>query len=1148
MAYTGYGASSQLGRKEGSVVYAPNGTKYALANEHGSYCRAGFVPIETLKQCTEAAAAAGLTMQGPTEFDGTVVSRARSVPGCYLDSGLEAFGMSRASGVDSSWTEPFGVTLSQYGTDMVVFNARTVNTMDPLEQHMFNSSKSWARGRVICVERNKLVAEWDKGQFAHQSRPRFVTMATAGVGCPDTYTQVSSVRQCKEAYEAAVVNPNTLHLVTTRWVDTYNILGGDSIGIIGGCVRIVTDATVPGSRKIFQYAVNYAPKSLPLHGSAYNTQTSLNGTAVCVISEAYDPAAMPEFVPNSGGGAITSILSGTSNLVSSASSVVTAKTTMVSVTVRLELVGILSTQIADTELSLLSTTAALAIGVESDKTRAQLAPVQPDGAIPQRTAIDLYFELDRESLALTMQKADLVTRAENDSKSQFVIALQSRAAEESVDNFANIQSASFDPPDIEGTGRGYYAVSTLSVDIDSSNVLDRTMSWQSRCYCEGTEDRICHSQLDRFELRVDVAHFTEMTNDVDLLTFEPSPTSSEECFRRCAEGQLCIAVFYMETPTEHLSRCLYSKTLDTLLHVRVDSAGTVRMRAKINACPTLHIDNVELCYDGTNGRDCARISGNFNAHEPHTTVSNNPASFVASSFVGSDGTNEGRFSITPVGNVSQCWAHSMGRDVVLCADGALEPMAFTGTNDCTAPVRRNGTHPSNRARCPTNAPYMCAHRHSGETDHRCVAQPAECAVFGGVRGCGSMYYDAVGAPGFEAAPLNATAPSYTYLKEASENTQVKIGSVSRCGGVFTDAGYDHVLFDMPNCLNGFGCCLKDSDDRGANVTLDQFAESQCQCPALADPVHAAVYNGSLADTCHLPASSWPKCIGECVDAREECMYYIRNTETDECFLCHSSSAYQDAPGWEYTMPNAPLYKDSADKFQLSSLSKHCKRDSDSAMCGHTFAFHNGFSEVVDASSTTPGSWYSHVRSFIDSDDSFETCPPGYRALTTSLGFNEGTILLNCERAARAFARLTPNNVLNTQGDVYLSTVQMIDECDCSVPTGCSVFRVYGQIALRYRPKPTHCSCEGSVPMATGFEGSGLNVSVLTASVLYQLSARVPDTEICVLSVQGTRTALSPMDVVGTNGNVLEQHRRVLLFRTKDGHCFPHKAATIQTTG
>ena len=570
---------------------------------------------------------------------------------------------------------------------------------------------------------------------------------------------------------------------------------------------------------------------------------------------------------------------------------------------------------------------------------------------------------------------------------------------------------------------------TFDVSPKSNSIpTERQMWWQSLCECEGS-DGGCTSQdsLELFEFRISSSYMgsqgvEESLGWTHVMVPIPGPTLLQECVDACASRMDCLVMMYIEVPSPWmneklvngaLSRCNYYRHFEALESMTLDDIGGIRVRAKMNACPMVHLSHVRVCHTGeeASSDECLKLTDDYNTENFYIRHSNNASAFHYST----DRISEPSFTLpsvdVSVSAESKCWSHSnVNKSThVLCQNGTFVQMDTSSffsyqTNDCTESSASTGLKSSRRF-CPPSAPFMCAHRYHYATDYFCAKEVASCDSMGGLRPCGYLSYDLIGVPVFEQVTESSLVGSNeadveTLYMVLDKNTDMRIDSVSRCGGDFVeDKARQFVVFTnasvgTPFCKTGFSCC-------DAPYSRVYNVSHQCECPADAPASQMAIYNGVFADTCHSPMSVWPTCVHQCVDMGEECQYYMLNSNGRDCLLCHSASGYVENKNWTYHMVQVPVVLDSG--HQLSTEVREL----------YNF-FHIGGSTIAgDATLRVEGDWYA----FQLEGGEATTCPAEYHTMAAdapsssqwwrSVFDSEEQLEVHCMRASSAYTDFNP---------------------------------------------------------------------------------------------------------------------------------------------
>lgn len=616
---------------------------------------------------------------------------------------------------------------------------------------------------------------------------------------------------------------------------------------------------------------------------------------------------------------------------------------------------------------------------------------------------------------------------------------------------------------VDTAAKGIEGIVNLTIDVDLATNTNRMLWWQSRCVCDA-HAQTCNSAqaLDFTEYRVTTE--SVLTNTMALGN-QLSANSIGGCVEQCKNTPKCLVMIFLETippaATTNTSRCRYYESFHILPTLVPSGEGGARVRIRSNACSMVHVDDVQICQsaDTSTGVQTTTTTECMDLNDHHvreglyfsTSSTQNNEGLLSTSAtsvlqVGSTyADTDDSFSLLPHDNseaaISRCWSHPYDQnhtvypeyyDRVECKNGQFVAMVNTTVADGRDCVLIG----SWRLRCPPVAPFMCTQRTDTGVDYHCAADATVCDSLGGLLPCSKLAYDMAGAPAFEEVDMLALArtgnpPEYlsSYI-EPRRDTAIRINSVSRCGGEFVPhANYSFVVFDANACINGFACCNE------AGVTNVTAASSACVCPALAPDEHLAVYGGRFADTCHLPVSTWPKCISECIAMGDECLYYMRKLDDTDCLLCHSASGTESSntsQGWNYHSVKTPAVRDKAD--QLTTVTEEA----------YQFMHKGGNVVVADNNVQLEGDWYCFRKNvytqeaqYLEQLSTNSTCPMGYHGLVYDPGAGDDTTesevitRVHCERAANAFA--------DTNEELCQYTRCAVDySCDCSRPAGCSV--------------------------------------------------------------------------------------------------------------
>jgi hypothetical protein len=1146
------------GRGPATAVITADRVHYRRSAEHGTPCPSGYLSIQTLTQCVAATVALGITANSGKPL--AIISDVRTVPGCFQDSPLALSSTHPSpSTIDATWTGfVAGVRVSQIGTGVGAFNERTTRDADDFERLELQRAHGWARGRLICVAAAQVQPQWvlipvytttlarqldhvhrtDHGSLQdacdvacfrnpqcaqvsysahnatcvqhHQAgtarsehlldwvvrRPKYIRLSDEGQLCPATYRAIGSYAQCRDAFDhVAYSDSGDFSIpVQKQWTAPSDFVrssnGRASAEFLAGCVLLPGPSTPYTVALKFDWQQQYYtlnPRSLdpaPTTG-----HTALRGYSVCVDTAHHQQPEpdLPRFL----------------QVVQSVDSEPTvqftpAVTDNVVLTVEIWMIGLGATSITGALEAILVETTRTVCGVQGGV--ATVVPLSDISATLRLQVTVPRAHLDDIQATLVAS----IRSSQSAPRPSFLVRASAyelaRTGQQDAVRIIDVGLAHFAHTNLPGS---YMLSGPVDVDVRTSTVPNRRLYWQADCSCMSQTGECDPARdLDLFEFRTPLH---PMEWDGLRHSFADAHTS-DACFEACKASLTCMVVAHAETAVPGTERCGYYLDMGVLALMPVDPTSNLRVRVKTNACPPVRITNPSICYDSdTETGECVDVAANHLSARVHFGESAATAGFVYRPVLG-PGFALGAVSAN-ASATALCWTHSdLRSDLarVLCADGSYEPMALTGTHDCTDPDRVNGTHASARARCPPAAPHMCRYIHSGDTDHRCATTLTGCLEHGGARPCGYGHYDLAGVPAFETLPIDPLATAITHRLSNDEDTQLLIDSASRCGGSFVDDVHaTHVLFGQLNCSTGFACCNQSGP----------LLATHCQCPRLASPEHLAVHGGAFDGACHLPVSTWPACVRECAEAGEDCQYYLRHRDTERCLLCYAGTDVSATSDWEHHLPRVPTYMDSAAGFRSNVSSAGCANGQADPGCGYTFAAHTGSLLVGDATARTEGDWYAHA-----TDTGTSQCPPGYDVSQERA---------HCQRAALSFHRHTRGRLSNA-GASYASTMTESSPCDCARPVGCSVVPTPTNLQIHYRNQDD-CNC-------TTYAAPAPAPFTLVEVPAPAPSAQQADVTVCLYT--GSTRLLAASGFSGHSAAAVSVHHDVVRYTTSDCASLP----------
>ena len=193
--------------------------------------------------------------------------------------------------------------------------------------------------------------------------------------------------------------------------------------------------------------------------------------------------------------------------------------------------------------------------------------------------------------------------------------------------------------------------------------------------------------------------------------------SKRECFQLCEAHTACVTVLFADGAASVVDSeedsCLLFSTFDVLRSADMDAMGGVVVAGKVNACPSLQISAVQLCYATTQGllgssSDCLNLGEDYSSEQSYFRY---PARHPAAYF------QEGAFVMVAADAgamaTQQCWRHNNTQyhDHLQCSDGRFVLPQLAGavniTADCSNVSSINGLR-SHRKYCPPTHPYKCA--------------------------------------------------------------------------------------------------------------------------------------------------------------------------------------------------------------------------------------------------------------------------------------------------------------------------------------------------------------------------------------------------------------------------------------------------------